>query len=100
MSIALDLLCLAVPFTIIFTSVLSIATSIGGCGWPISARDVRMDVAFCHFSSNPTNYASMGDVMMFLMILNSTCTGLFSGRIDLIGVFMLNFGPRKNIHLI
>ena len=46
MSIALGLFCLAVPFTMIFYSVLSVAAGVGGCGWPISAREVCMYVAY------------------------------------------------------
>ena len=61
----------------IFDSVLSVATVVGGCGWPIYARSVLMDVDFKQLSSNPPNYASVADAMNFLMILHSTCTGTF-----------------------
>ena len=98
MSIALDLFCFAVSFTMLFAAVLSVVTSVGGCEWPISARAVHMDVAFWQFSNNPPNSASVADAMTFLMMLHSTCTGLFPGGIALIGV--LHFGSRKNIHLL
>ena len=45
-SIALDLLCLAILFKFLFATVLFVATGVGGYGWPISARKVRMDVSF------------------------------------------------------
>ena len=75
MFIARYLFCFSVPLTMLFAAVLSVATGVGGCGWPISARAVLMDVAFCNFSNNPPNYASMDDAIKFLIILNSTCTG-------------------------
>ena len=81
-----------------FSTVLSVATGVGGCEWPISAWAVHMDVAFWQFSNNPHNYASVDDAMTFIMILHSTCTGPFPGGIYFIGV--LGFGPRKKIHLL
>ena len=65
---------------------LSVATGIGGCGWIVYTRSVRMDVAFWKFSNNIPNYASLADAMMFLMVLNSTCTDPFYGVIGVIGV--------------
>ena len=38
--------CFDVPFTMLFSAVLSVATGVGGYEWPISARSVFMDVAF------------------------------------------------------
>ena len=64
--------CFAVPLTMIFVVVLSVATSVGGCGWPIFARDVLMDVAFCQFSNIPPNSASVSDTMKFLTMLHYT----------------------------
>ena len=52
-----------------------------------------MAVAFWQFSNNPPNSASVADAITFLIILHSTCTGLFSGGIACIVV--LEFGPRK-----
>ena len=49
MSIARDIFCFAVPLTMLFAAVLSIATGVGGCGWPIYARYVLIEVAFWHF---------------------------------------------------
>ena len=49
MSIVLDLFCLDVPFTMLFFSVLSAATGIGGCGWPIYSSVLRMDAVFWKF---------------------------------------------------
>ena len=46
MSIALDIFYFTVPLTIIFDDILSVATSVGGCWWPISDRAILMDVAF------------------------------------------------------
>ena len=54
-----------------------------------------MYVAFWQFSRNPPNLDSVADAMAFLMILHSTCTGLFYGGIAVIGVLLLDFGPRK-----
>ena len=95
MSIDMDIFCLDVTFTMLFAAVLSVATGVGGCGWTISAMDVRMDVALWNFSNNPTNPASVAYAMMFLMILHYTCTGPFPGGIDVIGGLLLNFGPKK-----
>ena len=83
MSIALVLFCFAVLFMMLFATVLFVATGVGGYEWPISARAVRMDVAFWQFSNNPPNSASVADAMTFLMMLHSTCTGPFSGGIAL-----------------
>ena len=91
MSIALDFF--AVVLKILFADVFSIAIVVGGCGWPIYARVVLMDVAFYQFSNNPPNSSSVADTMTFLIMLHSTCTGPFSGGIACIGV--LGFGPRK-----
>ena len=59
---------------------------------------VFIDVVLWHFSNNPPNYASVYDAITFLIIMHSTFTGPFSGRIACIGV--LGFGPRKIIHLL
>ena len=74
MYVALDIV-LAVIFTMLFAAVFSVSTGAGGCGCPISDREVRMDVAFWKFSNNPPNYASVADAIIFIMILNSTFTG-------------------------
>ena len=84
-----------IPFTILFADVLSVATSVGGCGWSISAMAIRIDVAFWYFSNNPPNSATLANSMIFLIILHSTCTGPFSAVISVIGVLFLDFGPRK-----
>ena len=93
MSIARDLFCFAVPFMMLFAAILTVAIGVGGCWCPISARAVLMDVAFCQFSNNPPNYASVTDAITFLIILHSKCTGPFPGGIACIGV--LDFFPRK-----
>ena len=49
MSIDLDIFCFTVPFMMMFASVFSDATGVGGCEWPIYARAVCMDVAFRKF---------------------------------------------------
>ena len=77
----------------LFATVLSVATSVGGCECPISVMAVRMDVAFWKFSKNPPNSDSVADAMMFLVILYSTCNRTFYRGIYVIGV--LGFGPRK-----
>ena len=79
----------------LFAAVFSVSTGAGGCGCPISDREVRMDVAFWNFSKNPPNYASVSDAMIFIMILNSTFTGPFSGGVVVIGVLLLGYGPSK-----
>ena len=92
--------CLGVPFTMIFSAVLYFFTRFGGCGWPISVRAVQMDVYFCQSSSNPPNYDLVADTVTFLTIWTFTCIGPFFGGITVIGVFLLCFGPRENIHLL
>ena len=69
--------CLGVPFTVLFSAVLYVATGIGGFGWHIFDRVISIDVAFWKFSENSPNYASVAYAMTFLMILHSTCTGPF-----------------------
>ena len=88
----MDLICLAVTFKMAFDSLLSVATAFGGCGWSISAREVRMDVAFWKFSINPPNYAAVADAMTFIIILNYTCRCKFYGVIEVIGVLFLGLG--------
>ena len=65
MSICLYPSCGVVPSTIMFAAVLSVATGVGGCGWPISVRSILMDVALLQFSNNPPNYASAADSLTF-----------------------------------
>ena len=89
MSIDLGLSCFAIPFTMLFAYVLSVSTGVGGCGWPISTREFLMDVYFWKFSNNPPNSASMADAMTFLVILNYTYNGPFSGGIAVIGVLLM-----------
>ena len=67
MSIARDLFCFAVPLNMLFDAVLYVATGVGGCRWPISARDVLIEVAFRQLSNNPTNYASVASIYIFLL---------------------------------
>ena len=74
---------------------LSVATGIGGCWWPIYTREFRMDGDFWHFKKNPTNYSSVDDAIPFIRILHFTCTGPFPGGIVVIGVLLLDFGQRK-----
>ena len=69
--------CFAVPLTMLFAAVLSVATVVGGCEWPIYGRAVLVDVAFWYFSINPSNSSSVADAMTFLIIFYSTCTGPF-----------------------
>ena len=83
----------AVPLTMLFSAVLSVATVFGGCRWPIYDRNVLADVAFCQYSNNSPNSAFVDDAMTFLVMLHSTCTGPFSRGVSCIGV--LDFGPRK-----
>ena len=68
MSISLVILCLIFSFTLIFVAVLYVDTGVGGFGWIISARVIRMGVVFWKFSNNPPNYASVADSMEFIMI--------------------------------
>ena len=66
---------------------LSVATTVGGCGWPVSDRAVHMEVNFGKFSNSPPNSASMIEAMTLRMMIYSTCMGPFSWRIFKIGVF-------------
>ena len=97
MPIALNIF-FAVPFTMMFSTVLYITSSVGGCKWTISARSVRMDVAFWKFSNNPPNSDSVADSMTFLIMMHSKFTGPFYGVVTFIGV--LDYVPWKNIHLL
>ena len=85
--------CFAVLLTMLFASVLYVATGVGGCRRPISARAVLIEVAFWQFSNDPLSSSSVADAMTFLTMLHFTCTGTFYGGIYFIGV--LDFGPRK-----
>ena len=44
MSVALDIYLFS--FTMLFATLLSVATGVGGCEWPIYDRAVCIDVAF------------------------------------------------------
>ena len=92
MSIALVFF--SVPLKMLVADILSVATGVGGCRWPISARAVFMDVAFCQFSNNPSNYASMTDAMTFLIMIYSTYTGPFSGGISCISVLYFDLSTK------
>ena len=98
MSIAMDIFRFPVHFMMLFSAVLFVVTGAGGFKWPISTRAVHTDAAFWKISNNPTNYASVADATIFIMILNFTCAVPFSTGIYFIG--MLDFFPRKNIHLL
>ena len=67
----------AVTLKMLFAAILSLATSVGGCGCTISAREVGMVVDFWEFSNNPPNSASMAYAMTFHIMIHSTCTGPF-----------------------
>ena len=82
-----------VPFTMLFSAILSVSAGVGGCEWPISDRAIFTAVDFWKFSNNPPNYASMADAITFLIMLHATCNGSFWGAVDCIGV--LDFSPRK-----
>ena len=51
-----------------------------------------MDISLYNFSKSPPISASVDDSMVFIIILNSTCTGTFYGVVDVVGV--LDFGTR------
>ena len=91
MSIDIDPFWFSITFTMLFDAVLSVATGVGGCRWPVSDRAICMDVAFRQFSSNPSNSYPMADTIKFLVMLYSTCTGPFYWGIACISV--LDFGP-------
>ena len=82
MSIALDLLCFADLLTILFATIFYVATGVGGCRWPIYARDVLIEVAFLQFSNNPPSSDYVSYTMTFLIMLHSTCTVPLSGGIS------------------
>ena len=44
MSIALDIFLFFSSITMLFVAVLSVATGVGGCEWPIASRPVCMEV--------------------------------------------------------
>ena len=61
-----------VPFMMLFDDVLSVVGGFCGYRWPISYREVQMNVVFWQFSNNPPNFASVADAMIFLIMLYST----------------------------
>ena len=97
MSIALDIYLFSVPLTMLFLVILSVSVGVDGCEWPISGREVLMDVSFWKFADDPPKYASLAYYITFLIILHSTYNGPFSGGIKCIGV--LYFGLRKKYPL-
>ena len=93
MPIARDIFCFAVLLTMMFATVFSVATGVGGFMWPISSGAVLIEVAFWQFSNHPPSSASEADSVTFLVMLHSTCTSPFLGGISWIGV--LDFFPWK-----
>ena len=77
----------------LFSTVLSVAISVGGCEWPIFDRVVHIDITFWKFSNNPSNYASVVDAITFIIMMKYTCTVPFS--LDIACISGLDFGPRK-----
>ena len=51
-------------------------------------------------SKNPPNSVSVSYAMIFLRILNSTCTGQFYGGIAVIGLLLMDVVQGKHIHLL
>ena len=70
---------LAVQFTMLFAAELSFPTEVGGWGWPISCRDVSIEVAFWQFLNNPLSSSSVAKYMTLRIILHLTCIGPFAG---------------------
>ena len=86
--------CFAIPLTMLFETVFSVATGVGGCEWPVYARSILIDFHFWKFSNNPPNSASVADTITFIIMMHYTYTGPLYGCIACIRVF--DFGPRKN----
>ena len=82
----------------LFANLLSVATDVDGCEWPIYATAVLEDIAFWKFSNNPPNSASMADAITFIIMMHYTRNGTFYWGIACIGV--LDFAPMKKIHLL
>ena len=74
------------PLKILIADLLSGATSVGYCRWPISDRDVLIDVAFRQFSKNSPNSSYVSDAMTCIIMLHYIGTGPFYRDIDCIGV--------------
>ena len=92
MSIAIHFF--SAPFTMMFDSVLSIVTGVGGCEWDISDRVFRMGVAFWEFLNYPPPYSSsMFDAITFIILFHSICPSTFYW--DICFICMLDFGPRE-----
>ena len=51
MSIALNIFCFAVPLMMLFASIFTIVTGVGGCWWPNYSRDVIVDAIFGIFQT-------------------------------------------------
>ena len=97
MSIARDIFCFSILLTMLFATVFYVATGVSGCWCTLSARAILMYVAFRQFSNNPPNSASMAHAITLLIMMHSSCIGLFYRSISCSGV--LDFGPRKKYHL-
>jgi hypothetical protein len=69
MSMALDLRCRMVPLVIPVGQELSVCIGVGGWGYPISSRMVRIISASLALSKRPANSASVAEDMTFLRML-------------------------------
>ena len=61
----------------ICASELSVATAVGGCGWPISVRAVYVEVVSSNFSNSPPNSDPAEEATTLCIILYSKCMGPF-----------------------
>ena len=72
MSFHFERFCLYMPDTMPWAVLLSVWSSVGGCGWPMSSRVRGRGTACCAFINRPATSASAADDMTFFMILART----------------------------
>ena len=71
----MDILCFVVPFAKLCDAELSVATEVDGCGRPISAMPVCMDIGFWKCSNSSSTSDFMAKAMKFFRMLHYTCMG-------------------------
>eukprot|EP00957_Ditylum_brightwellii_P006164 466210-Ditylum_brightwellii.AAC.2 len=81
MSMALDLCCFTMLFTIPVAVVSSVMMGVNGCGCPISSRAVQNSSPFHAFAYITPILASAAKAMMFLISLQTLWTGPFKGTL-------------------
>ena len=79
-------------------TVLSLATSVGGCWWPISDGDVLVAVTVWKFSNHPPNSDSVADALHSSLCCIIHVLVLFMGTLIVLVRWVLVLG--NNIYLL